>query len=197
MRQGEAGAARKNGPDRVAQIRRALEPRSSLREGDRARRPIPAGMGAQTVRGVRRRDTAVVVVAAVLYLVFSFFQWQHFTVTIVRTVRYGFNEWHGIGVIACVLAIAVILWELARLFGLQLQSASVSAAFVSLALAVLLLLFTVLTFLSRSDGRQWPAWVGLALSFVIALAAFARARAEGVELFRLTPARSDDDPKTR
>jgi len=152
-------------------------------------------MGAQTVRGVRR-ETAVVVVAAVLYLVFSFFQWQHFTVTIVRTVRYGFNEWHGIGVIACVLAIALILWELARLFGLQLQPASVSAAFVSLALAVLLLLFTVLTFLSRSDGRQWPAWVGLALSFVIAFAAFARARAEGVELFRLTPARSDHDPKT-
>src|SRR5215208_2946977 len=117
-------------------------------------------MGAQTVRGVRR-ETAVVLVAAVLYLVFSFFQWQHFTVTIVRTVRYGFNAWHGVGVIACVLAIALILWELARLFGLRLPWASPSPAFVSLALALLLLVFTVLTFLSRGDGRQWPAWAAL------------------------------------
>src|SRR3954452_18079519 len=149
-------------------------------------------MSMQTVRGMRR-DAAVVLAAAVLYLVVSLFQWQHFTVTIVTTVRYGFNEWHGVGVIACVLAVALIVWEVARLFGLRLPWDSLSPAFVSLALAVLLFLFTVLTFLSRSDGRQWPAWAGLALSLVIAVAAFIRARAEGVELFRLTPAQRDED----
>src|SRR5215217_9209409 len=115
-------------------------------------------MGAQTESGVRR-ETAVVLAGAVVYLVLTFFQWQHFTVTIVTTVHYGFNEWHGIGVITCVLVIALIVWELARLFGLRLPSASVTPAFVSMALAVLLLLFTVLTFVSRSDGRRWPAWV--------------------------------------
>src|SRR5436190_7936290 len=146
-------------------------------------------MGAQTVRGVRR-ETAIVFGAAVVYLVLTFFQWQHFTVVFLTTVRYGFNEWHGVGVIACVLVVALIVWELARFAGLRLPWASLSEAFVSLALALLLLLFTVLTFLSRSHGRHWPAWVGLALSLVIAFAAIRRAQAEDVELFRLTPARS-------
>jgi hypothetical protein len=145
-------------------------------------------MGVPALSGVRR-ETAVVVGAAVLYLAFTFFQWQHFTVVIAATVRYGFNEWHGVGVIACVLVIVLIVWELARVFGLGLPGASLSPPFVSLALAVLLLLFTVLTFLSRSDGRHWPAWVGLALSLAIALAAVPRAKAEGVELLRVSPGR--------
>ena len=124
--------------------------------------------------------------SALLYLLLTFFKWQHFTVTIAVTVRYGFNEWHGVGVIACVLVVVLIVWETARLLGVHAPTASISSAFVSLALAMLLLLFTVLTFVSRSDGRTWPAWVGLALSIVIAIAAVLRAQAEGVEMLRLT-----------
>jgi len=134
---------------------------------------------------------------SLLYLVFSFFNWQHFTVTIAVTVRYGFTEWHGVGVIACALAVAIVVWEAARAFGLRLPGSSVSPGFVSFLLAVLLTLFTVLTFFSRSDGRQWPAWVGLALSIVVGAAAIPRAKAEGVELLRVTPsprAKPPDDP---
>jgi hypothetical protein len=134
-----------------------------------------------------RPEAQVVLGGALLYLVFTFFEWQHFTVVIATTVRYGFDEWHGVGVIACVLVVALIAWEVARLFGLRLPWAGLSAAFVSLVLAVLLLLFTVMTFLSRGDGRHWPAWVGLVLSVIIAVAAVVRAKAEGVELLRITP----------
>jgi hypothetical protein len=130
--------------------------------------------------------------AATLYLILTFFQWQHFHVHIAVTVRWGFSEWHGVGVIACSIVVALIAWELARPFLPRLPSASVSPAFVSLALSLLLFLFTVLTFLSRSAGRQWPAWAGLGLSFVIALAAIPRAKAEGVELFRITASPRQD-----
>src|ERR1041385_2666996 len=92
-----------------------------------------------------RGEAVLVLGCALLYLLFSFFQWQHFTVTIAVTVRYGFDEWHGVGFLACGLAVALVAWELGRLFGLRLPGTSVSAAFVSLALAVLLLLF-------RSEG---------------------------------------------
>jgi hypothetical protein len=143
-----------------------------------------------------QREGWVVLGCALLYLVVTFFQWQHFTVKIVTTVRYGFTEWNGVGLIACGLVIALVVWEVARLFRIPPQAASMSPAFVSLALAVLLLLFTALTFLSRSDGRQWPAWLGLGLSVVISVVAVARANAEGVEMLRITPkpdaARADD-----
>jgi hypothetical protein len=145
-----------------------------------------------------QRTAWIVRGCALLYLVLTFFDWQHFTVTIAVTIRYGFNEWHGVGVIACGLAVALVAWEAARLRGIHLPTASVSPAFVSFGLAVLLTLFTQITFFSRSEGRQWPAWIGTALSIVVGAAAVVRARADGVELFRLTPApearQADDRP---
>src|SRR5437763_2452588 len=91
---------------------------------------------------------------ATLYLILTFFQWQHFRVHIVTTVRWGFSEWHGIGVIACSVVVALIVWELARPFLPRPPwAASVSPAFVSLALSLLVFLFTLLTFLSRGSGR--------------------------------------------
>jgi hypothetical protein len=133
-----------------------------------------------------QREGWVVLGCGLLYLILTFFAWQHFTVRIVTTIRYGFNEWEGVGVIAGGLVIALLAWEVARLFRVPRGVASISPQFVSFALAMLLLAFTALTFFSRSDGRQWPAWVGLALSIVIGAAAFARAKAEGIEMLRVT-----------
>lgn len=53
---------------------------------------------------------------ALLYLLFTFLEWQHFTVTIAVTVRYGFT---------CVAPPHV----------------------------------HSVAFFTRSDGRNWPAWV--------------------------------------
>lgn len=152
-----------------------------------------APMQKQTTTNAQR-ESWIVLGCAVLYLVVAFLQWQHFTVKIVTTVRYGFTEWNGVGRIACGLVIGLLLWEVARLFEIAPQSTSISAAFVSLALAVLLLLFTALTFVTRSQGRQLPAWLGLGLSIVIAVAAVVRAKVEGVEMLRVT---SKPDPPTR
>ena len=53
----------------------------------------------------------------------------------------------------------------------------------SVGLALLLLIFTVITFLTHGTARHWPAWLGpLVLSIVIAVAAFGRAKAEGVQI---------------
>src|ERR1043166_918816 len=82
---------------------------------------------------------------ATLYLILTFFQWQHFRVLIVTTVRWGFREWQGIGVSACSVVVALIVWELGRSFAPRLPwAAYVSPAFVSLALSLLLFLFTLL-----------------------------------------------------
>ena len=80
------------------------------------------------------------------------------------------DEWHGIGIVAGLLVFAVLLWEAARYFGVKIE------------LAFLLLVFTVITFLSHGTARHWPAWIGLVLSIVIAIGALRRAKTEDVHL---------------
>jgi hypothetical protein len=138
------------------------------------------------------REVQVVIGGAVLYLIFSFFDWQQVSVL---TITAGRSEWVGVGVIAGLLAIALLLWEAARAFQMKVQLGSLTPGLVSVALALLLLLFTVITFLSHNEARHWPSYVGLILSIVIAVAAFGRARAEGVEMPDLQSAtRTDRTP---
>lgn len=125
------------------------------------------------------REVQVVLGAAVLYLVFSFLDWQQVSFL---NVSAGVTEWHGIGVVAGLLVIALLVWEAVRLFQIEIPLGPLTPGLVSVGLALLLLLFTVITFLSHSSARHWPAWVGLVLSIVIAAAAVARAKAEGVKM---------------
>ena len=63
------------------------------------------------------RETQVVLGCAVLFLIFSFFDWQQvsFSSAFVSGAV-GLNLWHGVGVIAGLLVIALLAWELVRLF---------------------------------------------------------------------------------
>ncbi|HEX7526577.1 MAG TPA: hypothetical protein VF327_09730 [Gaiellaceae bacterium] len=107
------------------------------------------------------------------------------------TVHAGINEWHGVGIIAALLGIALLAWEGARLLGARIEFGPVTPGLGSVGIALLLLLFTVITFLSHSDARHWPAWVGLLLSIAIAGAALRRARTEGVQVPDLNAIKSE------
>ena len=142
------------------------------------------------------RETQVVLGGGVLYLIFSFLDWQQvsgFGITV------GRSEWTGVGIIAGLLVIALLLWEGARLFAVKVPLGTMSEGLVSVALALLLALFTVITFATHGTARHWPAWIGLILAIVIAVAAVIRARAEGVEMPRAsstagTPATGSHPP---
>ena len=143
------------------------------------------------------REVQVVIGGAALYLLFSFFHWQS-----ASTSAAGFNfsvhrsEWVGIGVIACLLAIVLLLWEVARLLQLKIELGPLTPGLVSVGLALLLLVFTVITFLSHNELRKWPAWAGLVLSIAIAAAAWMRARGEGVQIPDMTAARASGSSST-
>jgi len=130
------------------------------------------------VKGLSR-EMQVILGGGVLYLIFSFLDWQQVS-SVFGT--YGRSEWHGIGVVAGLVAIALLLWEGARLFAVKVPLGGLSEGLVSVGLALLLALFTVITFLTHDLARHWPAWIGLILSLVIAAAALVRARGEGVQL---------------
>jgi hypothetical protein len=126
----------------------------------------------------RLSPTAQVVLGAtVLYVIVSFLDWQQ--VSVLGTTL-GQTEWHGVGVIAGLLGVALLAWEIARTLEVNVDLGSVAQGLVSVVLAVLLLVFTFITFVSHDVARHWPAWVGLLLSIVIAVAGIARAREEGI-----------------
>lgn len=125
------------------------------------------------------RELQVILVGGLLYLVFSFLDWQQvsgFGITV------GINEWHGIGVVAGLVAIALLVWEAVRLLGVKVPLGTLSEGLVSVGIALLLALFTVITFFTHDTARHWPAWIGLVVALVIAAAALVRARGEGVRM---------------
>lgn len=125
------------------------------------------------------RELQMVIGGSVLLLIISFLDWQQVSI---GGFTAGVDEWHGVGVIAGLLVFAVLLWEAARYFGVKIELGTITPGLISVSLALLLLVFTVITFLSHSTARHWPAWIGLILSIVIAIGALRRARAEDVHL---------------
>lgn len=125
------------------------------------------------------RDLQIVLGGTVLYLIISFFDWQQVSFS---GITAGVTEWHGVGIIAGLLAIALLAWEAMRLLSIKVELGPLTPALLSVSLALLLTLFTVITFLSHSTARHWPAWIGLILSIVIGVEAGRRAMGEGVEM---------------
>ncbi len=125
------------------------------------------------------RETQAVLGGSVLYLIFSFFDWQQVSL---GPISVGASEWHGVGVVAGLLVIVVLAWEAVRLLGTKIELGPVTPGQLSALLPLLLLLFTIITFLSHSTARHWPAWIGLILSVVIAAGALMRAKGEDVHL---------------
>jgi len=123
----------------------------------------------------------IVFVGAIVALIVSFLDWQQVCVSVVNACA-GASEWNGVGTIAALLVVVLLGWEVARLLGKDPELGSVTPGQVSAVLAALVLVFTLITFISHNEARHWPAWIGLLAAIVIAVAAFVRARNEGVEM---------------
>lgn len=129
---------------------------------------------------------AVLVCGGLLFIL-SFFNWQE-----VSLFGYsgGINEWHGIGFFAALLVVAMLAWEGMRLGGVNLSVGTVSPALISLGLALLAVLFTLIAFLDKSEFRNWPAWIALIVALGLGVVAVLRAIGEGVQMPQSRPAGS-------
>lgn len=115
---------------------------------------------------------------SVLYLIVSFLPWQD--VAGLGT----WNEWHGWGVIAGLVSIALVAYESSMLGGVKISIGSLPSARVSGILALLLLVMTFIKFIDDNEARAWAAWIGLILSIVIAAASWMRMKEQGVSMSR-------------
>jgi len=123
----------------------------------------------------------VVLGAAIALLIFSFFNWFE-----VKNTSYGESMWHGIGFLAGLLVIVLIVWQAIRLANINIEI-GVTPSMITAALAVLLLIFTFIRFIAKPGGgfadafvdRTIWAWIGLVLAIVICVGAWMNMRAAG------------------
>jgi hypothetical protein len=126
----------------------------------------------------------VVLVAGIVFLVTSFFNW--FTIT---DTSYGVSMWHGTGFIAGLILLVLIVWQGIRLANIELEI-GVTPSMITAALSVLLVIFTFIRFISKPGGgladsvvdRTIWAWLGFILSIVIVVGAWMNMRAAGESL---------------
>jgi hypothetical protein len=118
----------------------------------------------------------VVIGATIAFLIVSIFNWQE--VDVLGIAKAGVSMWHGWGVLAGLLAIAILVWEAIRLANLKIEI-GLTPAMVTAALAILLLVFTVLKFLVDNEFRTFWAWLGLALAIVVCVGAWMNMKALG------------------
>jgi len=125
------------------------------------------------------RGLQIMLVGAVLLLIDLFLPWQDFDVLDVLGVDASFSGWRGVGVVLGILTIALLAWLAVRIAGVVLPL-PVSPAVVSAALGALILAFGVIKWLTIIDDEAtiW-AWIGLALSIVIAFGAWMVVQAGG------------------
>jgi hypothetical protein len=113
------------------------------------------------------RGTKVLLIAGLVLFIDSFLDWQQVSF---GPVTAGLNMWHGIGILAGLLVILMLLWELAQVAGVTSQlTLPVSTAIISVALAAATALFTIIKFFVADTARHWPAWIGLILAIAIAI----------------------------
>jgi hypothetical protein len=118
------------------------------------------------------RGTQVLLVGGVLLLIDSFLDWQQVSVV---GVTAGASMWHGVGVVAGLVLIALLVWEVAQVAGVTRNlELPVSAALVSVALAAGTAVFVLIKFLVANEARHWPSWVGLILAVAIAIGGWLR-----------------------
>ena len=87
--------------------------------------------------------------AAIVLLIVSFFNW--FEVD-------GFggeSMWHGIGFLAGLLLLALIVWQALRIANINLE-VGVTSSMITAALAILTLLFVFIRFIDKPGGSSPP-----------------------------------------
>lgn len=118
----------------------------------------------------------LIIGGTVAFLIVSIFNWQEVDISGIASV--GRSMWHGWGVLAGLLAIGLLVWEVIRLANINVAM-PVTPAMTSAALAVLLAIFTVIKFLADNEFRTFWAWLGLILAIAIVVGAWLNMQAAG------------------
>jgi len=123
--------------------------------------------------------------ATIAFLIVSFFEWFEVSGDLGDAVEAfagdnGVSMWNGVGYLAGLLAIALIVWQALRLANIELEL-GITPAMITAALAALMLIFTFIRWIDAPSGfdRTIWAWLGLALAILVAVGAWLNMQAAG------------------
>ena len=121
------------------------------------------------------RGTQVMLVAGVLLLIVTFFDWQSIDL---GPVDVGQSAWNGFwGVVMGLVLIVLLAWLVARLAGVTVNL-PVSETMIAAVLAAIVLLFAVIKNLVDDFSSFW-SYVGIVLAAAIAAGAWLNVQAAG------------------
>jgi hypothetical protein len=120
----------------------------------------------------------IVAGAGILLLADSFLHWQEVNF---GPISAGVTMWHGWGVLIGLTLLAILAWEAAQLTETKIAVGPLSPTMVTMLLAALLVLFTLIKVLSNDYVATW-AWVGLVLSIVVGVGAWMNMQEAGESL---------------
>jgi hypothetical protein len=132
----------------------------------------------------------IVLGATIAFLIVSFFSWFHYTGPGKDELEAigadtGITMWHGVGWIAGLLAIVLLVWQAIRLANIELEI-GVTPSMITAALSVLVLIFALIRWLDKPGGdfvgRTFWAWLGLLFAIVMVVGAWMNMRAAGDSL---------------
>jgi len=111
-----------------------------------------------------------VLITGVLFLIDTFLPWNRFCVI---GLCESVNGWSGTGVIAGLLALALVVWEGLNAAG-ALDAVTVPKALVSAVLAAGAALFALLRALLNLELASFGLWIGIILALAMGYAAYVR-----------------------
>lgn len=120
----------------------------------------------------------VVAGAGILLLIVSFFHWQEVDF---GPVSAGVSMWHGWGVLIGLTLLAILAWEAVQLTESKIEVGPLSPTMVTILLAGLLILFTLIKVLTNDYVATW-AWIGLVLSIGVGVGAWLNMQEAGESL---------------
>ena len=129
----------------------------------------------------------IVLGATIAFLILSFFSWFHYTgpgkdELDAIGADTGITMWHGVGWIAGLLAIGLLVWQAIRLANIELEI-GVTPSMITAALSVLVLIFAVIRWLDKPGGdfvgRTFWSWLALLFAIVMVVGAWMNMQAAG------------------
>ena len=110
----------------------------------------------------------VLLAGSVFFVVVSFLSWQK---VCFADICGSATAWNGVGIVASLLAIAVLVLEALRLLGVQPQLDAGLHARIVAGLGIGVLVFTLIKILVDNEFRAYGSWVGLIAAAVVAVGA--------------------------